>query len=224
MRIAEKGKVFVVGLTIAAVLASCPAALAASSARVAVLAPIEQTNSVDGAQVQAIRDAAAKVKVSYDEVQRAWTFVSPYEDKADKNSLCSTTPWIYIIDGVQDTFFYLDYGYYGKGEIDLDTIYVRAGDTLYSFECEEDYTGYGYDKDKKRWWATSDFDMLDDQVDWLRDMLAEKNVIVRFEDSYGHQADYTWTAEDRQAITDMINLYDLLKAASPETRAQALNS
>lgn len=222
MKIAEKCRVAAVGLSIAAVLASCPVALAVSPAGYTSFAEVEQTNG-EAEQVQAIKDAAAKVKVSYDEVQRAWTFESPYEDKADKNSLCSTTPWIYIIDGAPDTFFYLDYGYYGNNQIELNIIYVRAGDTLYSFECPEDYTGYGYDKDKKRWWATSDFDMLDDQVDWLRDMLAEKSVIVRFEDSNGHRADYTWTAEDRQAITDMINLYDLLKVATPEVRAKALS-
>ena len=54
-------------------------------------------------------------------------------------------------------------------------------------------------------------------------MLAQEKVIVRFADG-GKTFDYTWTAEDRQAVTDMINLYDLLKAASPEVRAQALNS
>ena len=47
-------------------------------------------------------------------------------------------------------------------------------------------------------------------------MLSAKTIITRYSGASGAQYDYTWTADDRQAVTDMVNLYDLLVAASPE--------
>lgn len=223
MKIVQKSKIFVASLAAAAVLAGCPAALAVSPAGYSVPSEIEQTNAAEDEQVQAIKAAAAKVKVSYDAVQRSWTFNSPFVDAAQSKTVCSTAPWMYIFDGSSDLYFDVDFTYFGDEMIQPDVIYVRAGETLYSFECYPDNTGFGYDEGLKRWWILADFNMLDDQVDWFRDMLSEDAVIVRFFGIDGAQHDYTWTAEDRQAVTDMINLYDLLKAASPEVRAKALN-
>lgn len=223
MKIAQKSKIFVASLAAAAVLAGCPAALAVSPAGYSVPSEIEQTNAAEDEQVQAIKAAAAKVKVSYDAVQQAWMFTSPFADVSDSKGICSTTPFVFIFDGSPSVFLDIDFTYYGSERIPLETVYVRAGDTLYTFECQNDYTSFDYSSSKKMWSALSNFSMLDDQVDWLRDMLSQDPVIVRFYGVDGSQHDYTWTAEDRQAITDMINLYDLLKAASPEVRAKALS-
>ena len=106
--------------------------------------------------------------------------------------------------------------------IDLNTVYVRAGDNLYTYECDPDYTDYAYDTDQKVWWAFSTFEMEPSEIDWLREMLSAKTIITRYSGASGAQYDYTWTADDRQAVTDMVNLYDLLVAASPEVRTRAL--
>ena len=217
-------KVFVAALTAAAVLACCPTALAVSPAGYTSFSEVEQTNATEEEQIAAIKAAAAKTKISYDAVQQAWTFTSPFSDKADGKAICSTTPWLFFFKDDQNLHFYTDFTYFGSSKIVPEVIYVRAGDTLYSFECDEDTAGFGYDSKLKRWWVIGDFDMLDDQVDWLREMLSEDSVIVRFYGVDGTQYDYTWTAEDRQAVTDMINLYDLLKTASPEVRIKAMNS
>lgn len=222
MKIVQKSKIFVASLAAAAVLAGCPAALAVSPAGYSVPSEIEQTNAAEDEQVQAIKAAAAKVTVSFDEVDRIWDFDSPYKSKAGNNAVSNTAPWMFILDGVDTVYFGVDFTCFAKDPVDLDTVVIRAGDTRYSFECQPDYTGSGYIKDTKSYIATADFDLDDEMVGWFRDMLAQDKVIVRFVDG-GKYIDYTWTAEDRQAITDMINLYDLLKAASPEVRARALN-
>lgn len=119
-------------------------------------------------------------------------------------------------------YFDEDFSYNGSSCIDLNTVYVRAGDNLYAYECDPDYTDYAYDTDKEVWWALSNFEMEPSEIDWLREMLSAKTIITRYFGASGAQYDYTWTADDRQAVTDMVNLYDLLVAASPEVRARAL--
>lgn len=222
MKLVKCGKIVVASLCMMATLtgAAMPA-LAISPAGCTSLAQIEEMNDDDEAQVQALKAAIAKVNVKYDEVQQSWEFDSPIYDKAEKNKTCCLSPWIYIFDGCKDVYFDEDFSYNGNSEIPLDTLYIRAGDYLYTYECDPDYTDYAYDTDKEVWWALSNFEMEPSEIDWLRNVLGEKKIITRYYGA-GAQYDYTWTADDRQAITDMVNLYDLLVAASPEVRARAL--
>ena len=46
----------------------------------------------------------------------------------------------------------------------------------------------------------------------------------RFDGTGYSKFDYTWTGQDRQAITDIIDLYNLLKAVTPEVREKALRN
>lgn len=222
MKLVKCGKIVVASLCMMATLtgAAMPA-LAISPAGCTSLAQIEEMNDDDEAQVQALKAAIAKVNVKYDEVQQSWEFDSPIYDKAEKNKTCCLSPWIYIFDGCKDVYFDEDFSYNGNSEIPLDTLYIRAGDYLYTYECDPDYTDYAYDTDKEVWWALSNFEMEPSEIDWLRNVLGEKKIITRYYGA-GAQYDYTWTADDRQAVTDMVNLYDLLVAASPEVRARAL--
>lgn len=222
MKLVKCGKIAIASLCILSMAAGAAMpALAVSPAGQSSLTQLEECNAADE-QVAAIRAAAEKVKVSFDEVDRIWDFNSPFQEKAGKKAVCNTSPWMFIIDRESDVYFNIDFTYFGSQPMDLDTVVIRAGDTKYSFECDPDYTDSAYIKDTKSYMATSSFDLDDEMVGWLRDMLAQEKVIVRFADG-GKTFDYTWTAEDRQAVTDMINLYDLLKAATPEVRAQALN-
>lgn len=222
MKLVKCGKIVVASLCMMATLtgAAMPA-LAISPAGYTSLAQIEEMNDDEEAQVQALKTAIAKVNVKYDEVQQSWEFDSPIYDKAEKNKTCCLSPWIYIFDGCKDVYFDEDFSYNGNSEIPLDTLYIRAGDYLYTYECDPDYTDYAYDTDKEVWWALSNFEMEPSEIDWLRNVLGEKKIITRYYGA-GAQYDYTWTADDRQAVTDMVNLYDLLVAASPEVRARAL--
>lgn len=223
MKLVKCGKIVVASLCMMATLAGAAMpALAISPAGCTSLAQIEEMNDDEEDQVQALKAAIAKVNVKYDEVQRSWQFDSPIYDKAEKNKSCCLAPWIFIFDGCKDVYFDEDFSYNGSSCIDLNTVYVRAGDNLYTYECDPDYTDYAYDTDKKVWWALSNFEMEPSEIDWLREMLSAKTIITRYSGASGAQYDYTWTADDRQAVTDMVNLYDLLVAASPEVRARAL--
>ena len=223
MKLVKCGKIVVASLCMMATLAGAAMpVLAISPAGCTSLAQIEEMNDDEEAQVQALKAAIAKVNVKYDEVQRSWQFDSPIYDKAEKNKTCCLSPWIYIFDGRSEVYFDEDFSYNGSSCIDLNTVYVRAGDNLYTYECDPDYTDYAYDTDKKVWWALSNFEMEPSEIDWLREMLSAKTIITRYSGASGAQYDYTWTADDRQAVTDMVNLYDLLVAASPEVRARAL--
>ena len=66
--------------------------------------------------------------------------------------------------------------------------------------------------------------MEPDEIDWLRNLLSAQTIIMRFTGVDYTKVDYTWTPQDRQAVTDIINLYDLLKAATPEIREKALRN
>ena len=223
MKLVKCGKIVVASLCMMATLAGAAMpALAISPAGCTSLAQIEEMNDDEEAQVQALKAAIAKVNVKYDEVQRSWQYDSPIYDKAEKNKTCCLAPWIFIFDGCKDVYFDEDFSYNGSSCIDLNTVYVRAGDNLYTYECDSDYTDYAYDTDKKVWWALSNFEMEPSEIDWLREMLSAKTIITRYSGASGAQCDYTWTADARQAVTDMVNLYDLLVAASPEVRARAL--
>ena len=222
MKLVKCGKIAVASLCMVATLAGAAMpALAISPAGYTSLAQIEECNDDEEAQVQALKAAIAKVNVKYDEVEQSWQFDSPIYDKAEKNKTCCLAPWIYIFDGRSEVYFDEDFSYNGSSKIPLDTLYIRAGDYLYTYECDSDYTDYAYDQTKKIWWAVSNFEMEPSEIDWLRNVLGEKKIITRYYGA-GDQYDYTWTADDRQAVTDMVNLYDLLVAASPEVRARAL--
>lgn len=67
-------------------------------------------------------------------------------------------------------------------------------------------------------------EMEDSEVEWLRNLLSADTVIMRFEGTDYSKFDYTWTVQDRQAITDIIDLYNLLKAVTPEVREKALRN
>ena len=139
MKLVKCGKIVVASLCMMATLAGAAMpALAISPAGCTSLAQIEEMNDDEEAQVQALKAAIAKVNVKYDEVQRSWQFDSPIYDKAEKNKTCCLSPWIYIFDGCKDVYFDEDFSYNGSSCIDLNTVYVRAGDNLYTYECDPD--------------------------------------------------------------------------------------
>ena len=109
-------------------------------------------------------------------------------------------------------------------ELDIDDIILRGGDYKYTYICDYDNSGYGYDKELGKWFAWATFEMEDSEVEWLRNLLSADTVIMRFEGTDYSKFDYTWTVQDRQAITDIIDLYNLLKAVTPEVREKALRN
>ena len=77
---------------------------------------------------------------------------------------------------------------------------------------------------RHKWFAVATFEMEDSEVEWLRNLLSADTVIMRFEGTDYSKFDYTWTGQDRQVITDIIDIYNLLKAVIPEVREKALRT
>lgn len=267
MKIAEKCKIAVAGLSIAAVLASCPVALAVSPAgytsfaeveqcndaampeqvvdlieqigtvttarRPAIVAALTAYNQLDDAgkaavtnyavlaeaqQVLGIKDALAKCSVDFDKVERSWDINAPYAYTCDANGVCYLLPWFQIHEEKGQYTLYpgIEFLYQGTKNVAMDKVVVRAGDSLESFEGRGPFT------DVEPCYELTVHSLSEDGVQWLHTILAQPEIIVRFNGSIG-SADYTVTPENRQAITDVLNLYDLLQAATPEVRAKALN-
>lgn len=267
MKIAEKCKVAVAGLSIAAVLASCPVALAVSPAgytsfaeveqcndaatpeqvvdlieqigtvttarRPAIVAALTAYNQLDDAgkaavtnyavlaeaqQVLGIKDALAKCSVDFDKVERSWDINAPYAYTCDANGTCYLLPWFQIHEEKGQYTLYpgIEFLYQGTKNVAMDKVVVRAGDSLESFEGRGPFT------DVEPCYELTVHSLSEEGVQWLHTILAQPEIIVRFNGSIG-SADYTVTPENRQAITDVLNLYDLLQAATPEVRAKALN-
>lgn len=267
MKIAEKCKVAVAGLSIAAVLASCPVALAVSPAgytsfaeveecndaatpeqvvgligqigtvttasRPAIVAALTAYNQLDDAgkaavtnyavlaeaqQVLGIKDALAKCSVDFDKVERSWDINAPYAYTCDANGTCYLLPWFQIHEEKGQYTLYpgIEFLYQGTKNVAMDKVVVRAGDSLESFEGRGPFT------DVEPCYELTVHSLSEEGVQWLHTILAQPEIIVRFNGSIG-SADYTVTPENRQAITDVLNLYDLLQAATPEVRAKALS-
>lgn len=223
MKLVKCGKIAVAGLCMVATLAGAAMpALAISPAGYTSLAQIEECNDDEEAQVQALKAAIAKVNVKYDEVEQDWTMEAPHFRDLSKRKSCGLSPILYVYNDANDIAFYEQFSYIGTSKIDVDEIVIRAGDEKYTYTCDYDNSDFGYDTKMGRWWSIATFDMEADEINWLREMLSAQSIIMRFTGVDYTQFDYTWTADDRQAVTDMVNLYDLLVAASPEVRARAL--
>ena len=63
--------------------------------------------------------------------------------------------------------------------------------------------------------AAEDFD-----IDLLRDALSSKEAIFRFSGQRNY--DYVLTPQNRQAITDVLNAYNLMRSVSPDVLRKAL--
>lgn len=207
--------------------------------RPAIVAALDAYNQLDDAgkaavsnfavlaeaqQILGIKDALAKCTVEYDAVEDSWTIYTPHYYSVTKRLTCGIGPQLYIANNGEYVAFSELFMYIGNEKLDIDTIVLRGGDYKYTYRCSYDNSSYGYDKKLKCWFATTFFLMEPDEIDWLRNLLSAQTVIMRFNGVDYNQYDYTWTPQDRQAITDIINLYDLLKAATPEVCAKALRN
>lgn len=209
------------------------------SRRAAIVAALDAYNQLDDAgkaavtnfgvlaeaqQILGIQDALAKCSVDYDAVEDRWAIKTPHYESITKRKTCGIGPNLYIWDKGNTIVFWEDFIYMGSSELDIDDIILRGGDYKYTYTCGYDNSAYGYDKKLGKWFAVATFEMEDSEVEWLRNLLSADTVIMRFEGTDYNKFDYTWTGQDRQAITDIIDLYDLLKSVTPEVREKALRN
>lgn len=167
------------------------------SRRAAIVAALDAYNQLDDAgktavtnfgvlaeaqQILGIQDALAKCNVNYDAVEDCWAITTPHDDSIDKRKTCGIGPNLYIWDKGNTIVFWEDFTYMGSSELDIDDIILRGGDYKYTYICDYDNSGYGYDKELGKWFAWATFEMEDSEVEWLRNLLSADTVIMRFEE------------------------------------------
>lgn len=169
-------------------------------------------------QVLGIKDALAKCDAYFDKVQREWDVNAPFAYECDRNGNCYILPWFQIHEnsGQYDIYPGVEFLYQGDENVVMEKVIVRAGDSLEDFPAAGPYT------DIEPCSELTVHTLSADGVQWMHNILSQPEIIVRFKGTIGTH-DYTVTPENRQAITDVLNAYDLLNAATPEVWAKALS-
>lgn len=181
-------------------------------------------------QILGIKDALAKLDVEYDKVEGDYTISSPCTSTELDKGNCNVSPIIYVYDENATPWVAIMYWYTGDTFIWTDSIVVRAGENKYTYESPAFYYSTG-DNVKVSSGKVKAAEMLatiagDFDINLLRDALSAQETIFRFK---GHtpwgdstEYDYILTPENRQAITDILNAYDLMRSVSPEVLRKAL--
>ena len=203
--------------------------------RPAIVAALNAYNSLDDAgkaqvsnfavlaeaqQVLGLKDALAKLTIKYDKVEDARSYVSPAEDHLSDQGKSYILPF-FVNGSTNDPSMYFMVLCSGNKYVFLDTITIRAGEYKYTYTIDWTDVDSGYDG--KHYWELTSFVGDDEDIQWFKNILSADEIIVRYSGD-GGSIDHTVTPEERQAITDVLNAYDLFKAASPTVRAKALNN
>ena len=171
-------------------------------------------------QVLGLKDALAKLKISYDKVEDARSYVSPTEDRLSNQGKSYILPF-FVNGSTNDPSMFFMVLCSGNKYVYLDTITIRAGEYKYTYTIDWTDVDRGYDG--KQYWELTSFMGDDEDIQWFKNILSADEIIIRYSGD-GGSIDHTVTPEERQAITDVLNAYDLFKAASPTVRAKALNN
>ena len=179
-------------------------------------------------QVLGIKDALAKLGVEYDKVQNSAAMRSPYSDKNEESGTCVFAPMLCIYEEYDFPVLFTLFEYIGQEHLGVDSIVVRAGDYKYQYGIK-DFVKLGSEEQKiKNRTVAVEYGMrvaTDYDYNMFMDILSSIESIVRFSRLYHGEfacQDYTITNEDRQAITDVINAYNLMCSVSPEVMRKAL--
>lgn len=187
----------------------------AGKAQVSNFAVLEEAQQVLG-----LKDALARLKINYDRVEDSRSYVSPVEEKLANQGTNFLLPFFVNI-GTNDPAMFFIGACSGKKYVYADEIIIRAGDYKYSYEIDWTDSDRGYDG--KNFWEVFSFYGDAQDIQWFKNILSADEIIIRYKGD-GGSIDHTMKPEERQAITDVLNAYDLFLAASPTVRAKALNN
>lgn len=232
MKLVKIGKTMVAGLCIAATLAGAALpTMALSPAGYTSLAQIEEMNNADPAKVQAIKDALANVKIVHDSQNDSWELSSNYEDYEIDSRFNYVMPWLDVSNGYNNVSFGLllmsqdNEGFYYWTKADILTDSIESSEFILSYESSK--VSRTYSQEDKNYSEVLAFMGNDDTINNLRELLSHETIYMRFNGNQVNNHRRTVTSlmnqENKQGITDIINLYDLLNSATPEERAAALN-
>lgn len=232
MKIVKNGQRLAAAVCLAAVVAGgTMPALAASPAGYTSLAQIEETNDVDPAKVQAIKDAMANIKVSYDSDDGSWDCESVYTAYEIENKTDFIMPWFFLKNNCNDLYLAMTIvsmdpdGCYYWNKVDILTGDYQKSDYTVSYQTKN--VSRTYATEDKCYSEIASFLTDSSEIDTMTKILSYDTVYIRFNgqkvDGVTRNCTSLMTNENRQGITDIINLYNLMKSATPEERAAALN-
>ena len=175
-------------------------------------------------QILGIKDALAKLDVGYDKVEGIRTITSPYYLQAGDVGLCDVIPIIYTYENQDEPFLTVTFSYVGDEVLNADKIIVRVGDNKYTYN-QKAFIAVQRGAVKISTGATKYAEFYgveaeDFEIDLLRDALSSDEAIFRFSGQQSY--DYILTPQNRQAITDVLNAYNLMCDVSPEVLRKAL--
>lgn len=118
----------------------------------------------------------------------------------------------------------ISFVYVGDELLNANRVIVRVGDNKYTYN-QDAFSAIGRDICKintgKLKWVEGFVTRAEDfDIELLRDALSSQEAIFRFS---GYQNyDYVLTQQNRQAITDVLNAYNLMCSVSPDVLRKAL--
>lgn len=180
-------------------------------------------------QILGVKDAIAKLNRMHDKVENTIVMISPYTEKNEAEGLPITAPVLMFVEPYERPFLVMVVEYAGKEHLWMNVIKIRAGENKYEYYYNDfSITDSGETKVKNKTVSLERGIRLvtDNDYNMFTDVLSSKEAIVRFAkanyESIEKLCDYTVTNEDRQAITDVLNAYNLMCSVSPEVLHKAL--
>lgn len=92
-----------------------------------------------------LKDALAKLKISYDKVEDARSYVSPTEDRLSNQGKSYILPF-FVNGGTNDPSMFFMVLCSGNKYVYLDTITIRAGEYKYTYTIDWTDVDRGYDE------------------------------------------------------------------------------
>ena len=118
--------------------------------------------------------------------------------------------------------------YIGDKDLRMNAIKIRAGDNKFTYNSgafEKIERGNIKINNIEKYAERGTTWVEEFDIKMLKEFLSADEVIVRFQrENYGttEYIDHTVTPEERQAITDVLNAYNLMCSVSPEVLHKAL--
>ena len=175
-------------------------------------------------QILGIKDALAKLNVEHDRVENNYTISDSYVESTLNTGLCMIAPSIRVYGDRDELVLMISFVYVGDELLNANRVIVRVGDNKYTYN-QDAFSAIGRDICKintgKLKWVEGFVTRAEDfDIELLRDALSSQEAIFRFS---GYQNyDYVLTQQNRQAITDVLNAYNLMCSVSPDVLRKAL--
>ena len=179
-------------------------------------------------QILGIKDALAKLEMHQDKVENTKIWFSPYTEKCEETGQSVVALCIGMKENINMPMLMMSMEYIGDKDLRMNAIKIRAGDNKFTYNSgafEKIERGNIKINNIEKYAERGTTWVEEFDIKMLKEFLSADEVIVRFQrENYGttEYIDHTVTPEERQAITDVLNAYNLMCSVSPEVLHKAL--